>query len=142
MSDDQLRAALRALFAGGPDTSIRTTWPDGVECWEVPADEMRAVLALLDQPTDPTHGRIDEDIRRHVDGMRPTSLGQRVALENTLQRLRDDGRVLALDPRQDKRDPECVTAWPECETGLYDPRCCRWPKSCSADVHHEGGDHR
>lgn len=25
----------------------------------------------------------------------------------------------------------CVEQWPECESGLYDPRCCRFPKSCS-----------
>lgn len=31
----------------------------------------------------------------------------------------------------------CVERWPECETGAYDPRCCRFPKSCSADVHYE-----
>ncbi len=26
---------------------------------------------------------------------------------------------------------ECVERWPECESGAYDPRCCRFPKSCS-----------
>jgi hypothetical protein len=31
----------------------------------------------------------------------------------------------------------CVEAWPECETGLYDPRCCRFPKSCSCTVYDE-----
>ena len=31
----------------------------------------------------------------------------------------------------DTREPECVKRWPECESGGYDPRCCRWPKSCS-----------
>lgn len=39
-------------------------------------------------------------------------------------------------PRPDLRDPACVERWPECEEGAYDPRCCRWPKSCSADVTH------
>lgn len=29
----------------------------------------------------------------------------------------------------------CVEAWPDCETGLYDPRCCRFPKSCSATAY-------
>lgn len=29
----------------------------------------------------------------------------------------------------------CVEAWPDCETGLYDPRCCRFPKSCSCTVY-------
>ena len=31
----------------------------------------------------------------------------------------------------DSRDAECVKRWPECESGCYDPRCCRFPKSCS-----------
>lgn len=30
-----------------------------------------------------------------------------------------------------------VEAWPECYTGGYDPRCCRFPKSCSATVYNE-----
>ena len=29
--------------------------------------------------------------------------------------------------------PSCLEAWPECESGKYDPRCCRFPKSCSPD---------
>jgi len=32
---------------------------------------------------------------------------------------------------EDDRDPECVKAWPGCHVGGYDPRCCRFPKSCS-----------
>lgn len=31
----------------------------------------------------------------------------------------------------------CVEAWPECYTFGYDPRCCRFPKSCSATVYDE-----
>jgi hypothetical protein len=31
----------------------------------------------------------------------------------------------------DDRDPECVARWPECVPDGYDPRCCRFPKSCS-----------
>ena len=31
----------------------------------------------------------------------------------------------------------CVERWPECATGDYDPACCRFPKSCSADVCYE-----
>ncbi|MFT4281205.1 hypothetical protein [Microbacterium sp.] len=38
---------------------------------------------------DPTHGRIDKDIQERVDEMKPTSLGQRVAMEATLQERRD-----------------------------------------------------
>jgi len=31
----------------------------------------------------------------------------------------------------DARDPECVERWPDCHSEGYDPRCCRFPKSCS-----------
>lgn len=34
----------------------------------------------------------------------------------------------------DTRLAECVRRWPGCEGGDYDPRCCRFPKSCSADI--------
>lgn len=34
----------------------------------------------------------------------------------------------------DERDPACVAEWPECGSGEYDPRCCRFPKSCSAGI--------
>lgn len=39
--------------------------------------------------TDPTHGRIDQDIQDLVEEMNPTSLGARVAMENTLQERRN-----------------------------------------------------
>jgi hypothetical protein len=29
----------------------------------------------------------------------------------------------------------CVERWPECATGEYNPACCRFPKSCSAEVY-------
>ncbi|WP_228164593.1 hypothetical protein [Microbacterium testaceum] len=31
----------------------------------------------------------------------------------------------------------CVEAWPEAESGAYNPACCRFPKSCSATVYGE-----
>lgn len=31
----------------------------------------------------------------------------------------------------DGRDRDCVERWPGCFSGGYDPRCCRFPKSCS-----------
>jgi hypothetical protein len=34
-------------------------------------------------------------------------------------------------PAADGRDPVCVAQWPDCQDGAYDPRCCRFPKSCS-----------
>jgi hypothetical protein len=39
---------------------------------------------------------------------------------------------LALDSSEaPERDPACVERWSACDFGLYDPRCCRFPKSCS-----------
>lgn len=35
----------------------------------------------------------------------------------------------------DGRDPYCVSRWPDCHAGEYDPRCCRFPKSCSCGPH-------
>lgn len=34
----------------------------------------------------------------------------------------------------DERATACVEAWPGCASGEYDPRCCRFPKSCSAGI--------
>lgn len=31
-----------------------------------------------------------------------------------------------------RRDSRCVEAWAWCESGEYNPYCCRFPKSCSA----------
>lgn len=33
-----------------------------------------------------------------------------------------------------RRSLSCVEVWPDCESGYYDPRCCRFPKSCSANT--------
>ena len=49
------------------------------------------------------------------------------------------GLVARLTPRPkveyrvvDQRLPECIAQWPQCESGEYNPQCCRYPKSCSA----------
>ena len=36
-----------------------------------------------------------------------------------------------------RRLKACVERWPDCETGAYSPACCRFPKSCSADIYYE-----
>ena len=41
-------AGVEALFAGGPDTPCRTTWPDGVECVEVPMADLRRAFGIAD----------------------------------------------------------------------------------------------
>lgn len=46
---EALRAILAYFNNGGPDTPIRTSWPDGIECWEVPAEDMRSLLAKAEE---------------------------------------------------------------------------------------------
>ena len=38
------------------------------------------------------------------------------------------------------RDAACVEAWPGCTPDAYDPRCCRFPKSCSCRPIIEGDE--
>lgn len=45
-------------------------------------------------------------------------------------------RIAAPMPQEDEHDPACVARWPDCEEGTYDPRCCRFPKSCSPRSSH------
>lgn len=50
-----LRAALERYFSnGGPDTPIRTTWHEGVEHWEAPAEDIRELIdgSAVPQPVD------------------------------------------------------------------------------------------
>ena len=35
-----------------------------------------------------------------------------------------------------RRLASCVERWPGCESGAYDPACCRFPKSCSPHGNH------
>ena len=48
-----------------------------------------------------------------------------------LQQLAAPAPAVVPVPVADDRDPECVARWPECVPDGYDPRCCRFPKSCS-----------
>lgn len=58
------------------------------------AEQQRRVAEASDASRyDPTHGRIDFDLQDRVDEMKPSSLGQRVALESTLQGIRDRGEL-------------------------------------------------
>lgn len=38
------RCSLDMLFSGAPDTPCRTVWRDGVECVEVPMEDLRAAF--------------------------------------------------------------------------------------------------
>jgi len=43
----------------------------------------------------------------------------------------DGGEVIGIRLIEHQRDVACVSRWPECYSGGFDPRCCRFPKSCS-----------
>jgi len=55
--EERAREPFRRLFAGGPDTTCRTTWrqatvPGGrIECVEVPLDDLRAAFAEAGDPS-------------------------------------------------------------------------------------------
>jgi len=49
---------------------------------------------------------------------------------------RPDRNPIHLTPAR-FRLKSCVEQWPDCEEGMYDPRCCRFPKSCSCTVYSE-----
>ena len=40
-------------------------------------------------------------------------------------------RYSEVPQETDNRDPSCIEQWPDCVNGGYDPKCCRFPKSCS-----------
>jgi hypothetical protein len=81
----QLNRKVIELFAGGPDTSIRTTWHDGVAYAEVPMDELSAVLStVLGEETVFSGGPPDEqaepDLGSHgLQAARPLSMSQQMA---------------------------------------------------------------
>lgn len=45
-------------------------------------------------------------------------------------------RIAEHSPR--RRLLSCIKEWPACDTGEYNPTCCRFPKSCSATVYPDG----
>lgn len=63
-----------------------------------------------------------------MDGRDETPMAERVA--RLMEARRKCIEALNAEP-PDNRDPECVKQWPDCHDGGYDPRCCRFPKSCS-----------
>ena len=40
----------------------------------------------------------------------------------------------SLPSREPSRYPDCVASWPDCREGEYNPKCCRFPKSCSCEI--------
>lgn len=70
----------REILAGGPVLITALNAAQAVDDEDPPAAWC-----------DPTYGRIDRDIQDYVAAMHPTDIGQRVAIENTLQDRRNHG---------------------------------------------------
>lgn len=90
----------------------------------------RYLAASTGLPIDFQIQRMTEANDRH-DGVR-NPLGTR-----GLDHFRGDAAPTAPVPIPATRwirDPACVERWPEAESFAYDPRCCRFPKSCSATI--------
>lgn len=101
--------------------------PDGTPTASVAEVERQRVLALP--------GWLRQELL-YLAAMDPKSSTRNhniaVAGERIMARL---GRE-----EEDTRDPVCVERWPMCTEGAYDPRCCRFPKSCSCIL--AKGEHR
>lgn len=84
---DRLRESFKAELDGEVDAAIESIKRDAA------ALQIAVQQAEPEEWHDPTHGRIDRDIQTRVQDMDPVSVGQRVAMENTLQDKRDRERI-------------------------------------------------
>lgn len=100
--------------------------------------KVQALESLCSRSGTPCASGLVEIINRLRDENRQLrdQLADATVDESELHRAVD---AVAYSKPEDKRDPNCVEAWPDCWTGGYDPRCCRFPKSCSADVYEVPG---
>lgn len=73
------------------------------------------------------------DVIRDRDGDPDGRIERILRAENVLSRYKTTKTENGSTPKRRLRS--CVEQWPECETGDYDPACCRFPKSCSATVY-------
>lgn len=132
-----LRGAPR--WYDGPQVS------EGFEASDVP---LPATVLTPTQPRVPvSRERIQGEISHHIAvvvgwaqlGNEEVN-GRSIHEHFTERTYRAADAILALltpTPREvpavsDDRLPECVERWPGAVDGEYDPRCCRFPKSCSA----------
>ncbi len=88
------------------------------DSWEEAAGWLRDATIWVDEPADLAEPRTVIRGRLTPDGpFHGSPVLEQLQVEPT-RRLR-----------------ECVDNWPDAETGAYDPRCCRFPKSCSATIY-------
>lgn len=97
-------------------------WQDGLD---------RQLVAVRDLTLELNHNKGMVAALRRDSELNAADIAQ-LQTENAelRKRLKPKPAPVYVAPADD-RDPECVEAWPGCFSGGYDPRCCRFPKSCS-----------
>lgn len=96
----------------------------------VPDDARHLIMDLIDELLELRDAVCDMDEKiRGLEGF--------VAARNAGALAPNPPRVMTLGnvwaPKRRLR--VCIEAWPECEADGYNPRCCRFPKSCSCTVY-------
>lgn len=79
------------------------------------------------------HGSTTLDFNRLANEVRAL-WRENASLRAALDSMPAEGEVTVRAPRR-RRLRTCVEAWPECVSSGYDPRCCRFPKSCSCEAY-------
>ncbi len=119
MSEELTFAGFAAMFRLGPE-KITMTKADAVRLAEVAQLASDKIARLRAE-----NARLREAFQKYFGQSEATNI---LALSDM-----PPGMVPGQLARQDLRSPDCIEKWPECESGAYDPRCCRFPKSCSCD---------
>lgn len=83
-------------------------------------------------PTD--DGRVGDLIVEYASDGTPTATRAVYANPDGVLSLRPWRETPEEAQRAYGIDPECAARWPGAHSFGYDPRCCRFPKSCSATL--------
>ena len=67
---------------------------------------------------------------KYLLGKQKGWLAEKGNLEVQIARIDKEEGTRKPERIPDSRYRDCIERWPECESGCFDPRCCRWPKSC------------
>jgi len=88
------------------------------------------LTAEADEPDDDAAQTLHTNALRIVDTTL-AHLGVLPEILDTLRRAIREPMEPAAAAAPDTREPGCIMRWPDCYNDGYDPRCCRFPKSCS-----------